>query len=551
MAAVNDIYIPMRDGIHISADVYRPDSVSRGPVVLIRTPYIKNLAVSPTRTSSWVMLGADGRPPTARAGMRAATEQLMERSIAALVEAGYAVVLSDSRGTGYAEGTYDYYNVEGGPLDGFDTVEWIAEQPGCDGNVGMWGGSANAVLAYAAALTSPPHLKAVVACMCPADFYLDQWFPGGMFRYEDRLRWTMLMNDCIAPLDPGPADGPAYERKRLVFEQRYYRHYERMTRGLSPVPLDWAAECLSHDSYDEFWQARSFDRRLAGVTAPVLNVGVLHDHFIRGTMRFHEGLTVPRRMVLIPGALDLDASAGDGGLAGLQIRWFDYFLRGTENGVLDEPAVRYYLTGARQWTDQPEWPSAAEQTPLFLTAPGGAADSRGDGGLAWEPTGRGGSLQLSHDPAAPSRTPADIGDQRSFGPGALTFTTPPLARDLTVAGMPRLVLSAAPGAADVDFCVRLSDVFPDGSAHLLNVGALKGRHVHSHEQPADLEPGLAYQFDIEILTVTNVFRRGHRIRVDVSGSDFPFYAPNPVKSQTDVFCGGDDPSRLILPVVDS
>ena len=267
------------------------------------------------------------------------------------------MVLSDSRGTGYAEGSYDYYNTVGGPLDGYDTVEWIAEQPWCDGNVGLWGLSGSAVLAYAAALTSPPHLKAVAAYMCPADFYLDQWFPGGMFRYEDRLRWPMLMQSCIAPLDPGPADGPAYERKRQVFEQRYYRHYERMTRGRNPVPLDWATECVSHDSYDEFWQARSFDRRLAGVTAPVLNVGVLHDHFIRGTMRFHEGLTVPHRMLLVPGALDLDATAGDGGLAGLQIRWFDYFLRGAENGVLDEPAVRYYLTGARQWTDQAEWPA--------------------------------------------------------------------------------------------------------------------------------------------------------------------------------------------------
>ena len=102
-------------------------------------------------------------------------------------------------------------------------------------------------------------------------------------------------------------------------------------------------------------------------------------------MRFHEGLTVPRRMLLVPGALDLDATAGDGGLAGLQIRWFDYFLRGAENGVLDEPPVRYFLTGARQWTDQAEWPADAEPTPLFLTAPGGGAGSPGDGGLAWEP----------------------------------------------------------------------------------------------------------------------------------------------------------------------
>jgi putative CocE/NonD family hydrolase len=536
MATETDVYIPMRDGTGISADVHRPDSVRRGPAVLIRTPYIKNLAASPTRISSWVMFGADGRPPSVMTGMRAATEMLMERTVAALTEAGYTVVLSDSRGTGYAEGSYDYYNTEGGPLDGYDTVEWIAQQPWCDGNVGMWGLSGSAVLAYAAAITAPPHLKAVVACMCPADFYLDQWYPGGMFRYEDRLRWPMLMQDCIAPLDPGPADGPAYERKRQVFEQRYYRHYERMLHGHSPVPLDWATECLSHDRYDEFWRSRSFDRRLADVTAPVLNVGVLHDHFIRGTMRFQAGLSVPRRMLLVPGALDLDASAGDGGLAALQLRWFDYFLRGAENGVLDEPPVRYFLTGAGQWTDQAAWPVHTEPMSLFLTA---------SGGLAADPAG---PVLLSHDPATPSRTPGNAGDQRSFGPNAVSFATAPLDRDLTVTGLPRLILSAVPHAADVDFCVRLSDVYPDGSARLLNVGALKGRHVHSHEQPADLEPGRGYQFGVEILTVTNVFRRGHRIRLDVSGSDFPFYAANPVKAQTDIRCGGDGPSRLILPV---
>ena len=109
MATEQDVYIPMRDRTGISADVYRPDSVRRRPAVLIRTPYIKNLEASPTRASSWIMFGANGRPPSVMTGMRAATDQLMERSIAALTGAGYAVVLSDSRGTGYAEGSYDYY----------------------------------------------------------------------------------------------------------------------------------------------------------------------------------------------------------------------------------------------------------------------------------------------------------------------------------------------------------------------------------------------------------------------------------------------------------
>ena len=509
-----------------------------GPVVLIRTPYIKTLQPGPTRVSTWAMFGADGRPPSVMAGLRATTENLMDRSVSSLLDAGYAVVISDSRGTGYAEGTYDYYNTTGGPLDGYDTVEWIADQPWCDGNVGMWGLSGSAVLAYAAAITAPPHLKAVAAYMSPADFYLDQWFPGGVFRYEDRLRWPMLMQDCTAPLDPGPVDGPAYERKRQVFEDRYRRHYERMTRGLSPVGLDWATECLSHDRYDEFWQSRSFARRLDQITAPVLNVGVLHDHFIRGTMRFHEGLSVPHRTLLVPGALDLDASAGDGGLSELQIRWFDYFLRGAENGVLDEPGVRYFLTGARQWTDQPSWPTG-EEVSLYL-AEGASDGGLGGGVLAFDPPDRGGVHSLTHDPAGPNRTPGNPGDQRSFGARALTFTSAPLDRELAVVGMPRLTLSAAPGAEDVDFCVRLSDVYPDGSARLLNVGALKARKA-----------GEASLFEVEILTVTNVFQRGHAVRVDIAGSDFPFFAPNPVKSQTDVFCGGDTPSRLTLPVAET
>ena len=344
-------------------------------------------------------------------GMRAATEQLMQRSVDALVEAGYAVVLSDSRGTGYAEGTYDYYNIEGGPFDGYDTVEWIAEQPWCDGNVGLWGLSGSAVLAYAAALTSPPHLKAVAAYMCPADFYLDQWYPGGMFRYEDRMRWPMLMQDCIAPLDPGPADGPAYERKRLVFEQRYYRHYERMTRGLNPVPLDWATQCVSHDSYDEFWQARSFDRQLAGVTAPVLNVGVLHDHFIRGTMRFHEGLSVPRRLLLVPGALDTGRQRRrrrPGRAADQVVRLLPARHRERRAGR----AGRAVFPDRRPAVDGPAGLAGRRRAHAALPDRPRRRQSGGDGGLAWSrPAGQAPCCSRTTPPPRPGHpaTPATSG----------------------------------------------------------------------------------------------------------------------------------------------
>jgi uncharacterized protein len=552
MRVEKDVYIPMRDGVQMALDIYQPDSGGRRATVLIRTPYLKELADSPSTQSRWTQVGADGRPPLVTMAMRAAAaNSSMDLTVKVFVEAGYAVVISDTRGTGYSEGVYDYYNIQGGPFDGYDTVEWIAEQPWSDGNVGMWGVSGSAVTAYAAAVTAPPHLKALAAFRCPTDFYHDQWYPGGVYRYEDRLRWPMVMQDCIAPLNPGDPNGAHYEHKRQIYEQRCYSTYERSLQGLNPINLDWATECVLHDTFDDFWQQRSFAARMADIKVPLLNVGVLHDHFIGGTMRFFEGLDVTQRLLIVPGALDLEAEAGDGGLLQLQTQWFDHFLRGEDNRVLEEPRVRLYLTGERRWIDEPEWPTTTP-TLLFLTS---AHDESGlsvnDGGLSWDSAGHGGDSLMKYDPKSPNRTPGDAGDQRSFEAGALTFTTAPLDRDQTVMGSPKLSLFAASDAADVDFCVRLCDVYPDGSSRLLNVGSLKGSHVKSHEKPSSLESGKTYEFDIDILTVTNVFKKGHRIRVDVSASDFPFYAPNQLESNTTVFYGGDYSSRLVLPIVES
>lgn len=522
MHVSKDVYVPMRDGVCMALDVYRPEGPGRFPGVVMRTPYLKDAGTSPEEEAA----GALANPRA--------------RTVQTLVDAGYCVVVSDTRGTGYSEGLYDYYNFEGGPFDGYDTVEWAAEQPWCDGNVGMTGASASAILAYSAAITRPPSLRCIVANMHPADFYFDQWFVGGVFRYESRIGWCTNMLGRIEPRLPGPRESASFERKRDVYQWRYEQYRVRMSAGKNPANLDWLTEMYRRNRYDDYWKSISFVQHLDDFAVPVLHGGVWFDHFIRGTLASHERVGVPKRLFVSPGALGSAPDAGDGGFDRLQVRWFDHFLRGQDNGVLDEPGVRLYVTGAERWIDETAWPFPVTEQELFLADGARLVDAA---------PGTSEPDVVDHDPSSPNRTARNPADQRRFESRCLTYTTSPLEADTMVAGTPRLKLYASSDARDVDWCVRLCDVYPGGRSRLLNTGALKARHVHSHEAPSDLQPGHLYEFDIEIWPVANLFRQGHSIRVDVSTSDFPFFENNPLSSRNHVFHDVVHPSRLTIPVV--
>jgi uncharacterized protein len=507
MRSTPDVYLPMRDGVRIPVDIYLPEGPGPFPAVLIRTPYIKSAPdlQPPAPPPAWLGLTPEGRSSSAILRLVKALPGL---NVLPLVEAGYAVVVGDSRGTGHAEGVYDYYNVDGGPFDGYDTVEWLAEQEWCDGNVGMFGVSGSGVLALAAAVTAPPHLKAVVAMAHPVDLYHDQWFPGGVYRFEDRVRWALIMQGPLAPLDPGSPSAPAYEDKRRVFAARYARFFDRMRAGLSMIDLGWATASTQHADFDDYWHAYDFSPRLAGITAPTLTAGVLFDHFSSGTTRMFGGLTVPKRMVLVPGMLDIDGAVGGAQLSDLQLRWFDRFLRGVENEVDREAAVRLHLTGSGTVVESASWPPPeAEAWVLHLVA-----DPDGDHALAPEPASAG-ALELRHEPGSPNPSPLDTADQRPFEAGALVFTTVPAAERVVVAGEPLLTLSADPLTADIDLAVRLSDVQPDGSSRLLGTGQLRVR-AQAGARVIEL-PMLPVAFDVA---------PGHRIRLAIAASDYPFLA---------------------------
>lgn len=497
----------MRDGVRIPVDIYLPDGDGPFPTVLIRTPYIKSAPdlQPPAPRPQAMMLNPEGRANTV---MLRLMNALPPMNVLPLIDEGYAVVVGDSRGTGYAEGIYDYYNVDGGPLDGYDTIEWLAAQDWSDGNIGLWGISGSGVLALTAAVTAPPHLKAVVASAHAVDFYHDQWFPGGVYRFEDRVRWALVMQGPTAPLDPGHPKAEAYEDKRKVFAARYARFYERMRNGDSMLDLDWATASTQHEEFDEYWQKYDFTERLASITAPTLATGVFFDHFIGGTTRMFNGVNAAKRLVLLPGMLDITGEVGIAGVDDLMLRWFDRFLKGVDNAVDQEPPVRLHLTGSGAVVESTTWPPS-ESEPWLLHLAVGVGESHE---LSYDQSPLG-SLDLVHDPDSPNPSPMDTADQRPFDPGALVFTSGPLAEGVVVAGEPLLTLHAAALAADIDLAVRLSDVQPSGESQLLGTGQLRVK--------ADANP---QAIALRLQPVAFDVAPGHCIRLAIAASDFPFLA---------------------------
>lgn len=541
MEIEKDLYVPMRDGVCLAVDLFKPDVTSVHAAILIITPYRKDAEFA-------MPLASDGRRMVLPIAIPPGVNPML-LSVKPLVDAGFVVAVADARGTGFSEGIYDYYSFEEGPFDGYDLIEWLAEQPWCDGNVGITGSSAAAISCYTTALTHPPHLKAMAANMHPADFYTDQWRIGGVFRYDNRIGWATSQYGNITPIDPGDPDAPNYERKRAVYEARFHQPYVRISAGKNAANLDWLTDMYQHATYDDFWRSRSFIRRADETALPTLHSGVWYDHFGRGTVSSHEASTGPKRLFMAPGSLATRTDLGDGGLSALQVAWFDHFLRGADNGVLEGPTARLYLLGEERYVDVPNWPVPTTPTELYLSAEAsGTIASLNDGALRATPPLTDSPDVLTHDPEHPNRTPQDAADQRIYEQSVLTFTSAALEADVTVVGTPRLKIYAASDAPDVDFCVRLCDVFPDGRSRLLNTGALKATHRTGNEQPARLESGRCYEFEIEIWPIANVFKAGHRIRVDLSSSDFPFFEANSHASATEIFHDSARPSHLLLPV---
>ncbi|MBV8139233.1 MAG: CocE/NonD family hydrolase [Deltaproteobacteria bacterium] len=532
-----NIEVPMRDGTILRADLYRPDSPEKLPVLLNRTPYNKAMPMVFSMTLD---------------AMRAA-------------EAGYNVMVQDCRGRYASDGVFDCFTVE--TRDGYDTIEWAARQPWADGKVATYGASYMGATQWLAAIETPPSLKAMVPSITASDYH-DGWtYQGGAFALFFNVSWTM--GALATPnLLRERANNPALNQElgrtigsidTMLETMKHVPLREfPMFRAGAPYFFDW----LAHPSLDSYWRKLSIEEHHAKINVPALNIGGWYDIFQGGTLRNFLGMRARgaselarsgQRLMVGPwhhavpfqnvvGAMDFGYQTGalSADIDGVQLRFFDQHLKGKEGAPA--PPVRIFVMGINQWREEKEWPPPGTEFRRYYFHSRGRANSMyGDGALSTEAPGNEPPDNFLYNPIDPVPTvggglccypgalPGGAFDQGSVEHRAdvLVYSTEPLDEEVEVTGPITLTLYAASSAPDTDFTAKLVDVSPCGMARNLTDGIMRARFRESQAEQKLLAPGKVTEFRIDMWNTSNVFQAGHRIRLEVSSSNFPRFDRNP------------------------
>ena len=558
-----DVSVRMRDGVMLRADVYHPKGGGKFPVLLERTPYNKGA------------LGEVGF------GLEAAAR-------------GYVVVIQDTRGRYRSAG--EWYPFVHESNDGYDTVEWAAALPWSDGRVGMFGGSYVGATQMLAAISHPPHLAGICPAVTASNYHEGWTYQGGAFEQWFNESWTsILAQDTLDravrdhtnalngiwklplngyPLFPLPATSPDKD----------------LTRSLAPYFLDW----LSHPSYDQYWKRIAVDEHYPDINVPSLIIAAWYDIFLGGSLRNYVGLKLhagteaaragQHLLIAIGGHAGSGRKVGDvdfGPSAAFDeqqvtLSWYDHLFKNANNEFSNTKRVRMFVMGVNQWRDEDDWPPPrALYTRYYLHSAGRANSSAGDGSLSTTAPGPESSDRYVYDPAHPVPT---IGgplccDSEHVEPGprdqrtaeersdVLVYTTPILAQDMEVTGPVSLDLYASSSAVDTDFTAKLVDVTPEGFARNLTEGIIRARYRNSAAKPELITPNQTYKFTVDLWATGNVFRKGHRLRLEISSSNFPRFDRNlntggepgsdqsPKPATNTVLHDAKHPSVLILPII--
>jgi putative CocE/NonD family hydrolase len=501
------VLIPMRDGVHLSANIFRPGGTAAVSTILIRTPYGKGVEAT--------------------------------ANYQAFVDHGYAVVVQDVRGRHDSEGTFAPLVQETG--DGEDTVNWVARQPWSDGKVGMTGGSYLGICQWKVAVLNNPHLKAIFPWVSGDDDYRDRFYStGGAMKLGHRLMWiegNLRDPDYVAP-----------DFKKYIWTLPLRRTDIEVMGKRSRL----MQEVFNHPDYDAFWQGVSVNKQLKGMKVPVFSVGGWYDNYVESDLDAYATLrkTSNVNRIMIgpwphnPGTPFKDVDFGpqaNVGFRKFQLAWFDQWMHG-KNDLGTQPPVRIFVMGVNQWRDEYEWPIARARAVKFYLESGGHANGLdGDGALSEDgPKNAESPDSFVYDPRNPVPTrggavccnpeilPWGPLDQRVVEKrhDVLVYSTPPLTEDVEVTGPVQVFLSAASSALDTDFTAKLVDVFPNGVARILCDGLLRARYRNSLSKQELLKPGEIYKVKIDAGVTSNVFRKGHSIRVEISSSNFPRFDRN-------------------------
>jgi predicted acyl esterase len=547
MKVERDVMIPMRDGTPIAANIYFPDAAGKFPAIHAADSYQKDL---------------DHLPLLPIFHMRETND------IEYFVSRGYVFVHTDSRGTGHSTtGQWDLFGQEM-QNDLYDMTEWIAAQAWCTGKVGMLGESLLAFSQWFAAVQQPPHLACILPWDAGADMYRDLTWHGGMMAVGFPTLWHMW---------------EIRGHYRLGIPERFGTPPANPEMG----KWDFVWNVINHPTCDGFWKLRNPD--FTKIQCPLFVVGAVHKVglHLRGVIRGYEEVKTPKKMMLVHGVLDGDEMAiyNSPEMKLLMLRWYDHWLKGNDTGMMEEPPVSVFVRGDNVYRLENEWPLARTnyRKLYFHAGPSGAVESLNDGRLSWTPPMVENSsfsysypdpdwLHFSGGGTAVIDENGVVYGQRRIP----TFTSDPLQQDLEVTGNIVLVLYASSDQSNTDFFCRLVDQAPDDEqipgmppkGLILTRGWLKASHAatkseelsrpfrpyYLHDKPQRIEPGKIYRYEIEVWSTSNVFKKGHRIRIDVACGDAPpldfgghYYG---IKVGTDTYYHDKDhPSHIVLPVI--
>ena len=571
-----NVAVPMRDGVLLRADVYRPETNQPVPAIVARLPYNKDAlnmmihAIQPVRAA----------------------------------EAGFAVVYQDTRGRYASEG--EFYPFRHETQDGYDTVEWVAAQPWCSGAVGMTGASYFGATQWLTAIAQPPHLKAIFPVVTTSEYYESWTYQGGAFQLGFTLLWTLqalAADTSMRQAAAGEADPEEWVRlitgADALDDLYQYLPLSRLPLLKESKAADYYFDWIAHANDDEYWQSIAVNRHYDKVRVPAWNVGGWYDLFLHGTienfvrMRKEGGSEVARqgqRLLIGPWAhgnltnfypehnfgIMSDSAIVD--FTALQLEFFGHYLRGDHNGIEKSPPVRIFVMGENRWRDENEWPLARIRYERWYLHGDGQGGSSG-GALSPESPADEPADTYLYDPRNPTPTvggptflpglhvAANSGprDQREgeARPDVLVYTSAPLERPVEVTGPLTAILYASTSAYDTDWVVRLCDVYPDGASRILAEGILRASYRDGYGQRKPVAPNQVVEYRINLVATSNLFQPGHRIRVDICSASFPRFDRNAgtgnppgVDKLADLWPAlqtvhhdAERPSHIVLPII--
>ena len=541
------IKIPMRDGVNLGANLFLPGGTGPFPCILMRSPYgIGNKDFG------------DGKYFAAR---------------------GYAVVVQSTRGKTPSEGEWEPFRDDG--KDGYDTQEWIGKQSWCNGRIGTFGGSYVGYTQWITAPQNSQYLKAIMAAVPLADPYHEVTYVGGAYQLALSMGWgTMVSYQLGEPVKN--LDWTNALRHLPLFS------WDDVVGKKIPYLRDWVA----HPFYDEYWKSRGIDGKYENIQVPIINIGGWYDIFSKATLeqvRWVREKSKDRKVrrnqfvIMGPWAHGVGSpKVGEinfGSTAGLdqndlKSKWFDYWLKDSNTGVEDWPAVRIFVMGTNVWRDEHEWPlKRTHYVPYYFHSQGRANTRTGNGLLkTTPPEGSQPEDKYIYNPENPVPTlggnnlvfaAAGPYDQQKIEEreDVLVYTSDILSKPFEVTGPVKAVLYASTSAKDTDFTAKLVDVFPDGKAINLCEGIIRARYRFSDTQPSLVAPGMVFRYEVDLWVTSNVFMPGHRIRLEISSSNFPRFDRNPntgntfgsddkmEKAEQTIYHGPEYLSHVLLPVI--